>query len=234
MTSGAPRLVPLRVPDADRRRHRHRARHRPAEHLGLGQGGRDGAGAPPIPARRTTRSFVTPGNGIAVQWRAAQGGSTGQMHHHRHGSRVPDGGPLHLRRPDLLHRLHVAGRQHLDRDPAAPPRCSTMTGPLLAGIAITSHNQGTASAVTLDTVSVNATELPPPGACPSAWTCADIGTVAPGPGSQTPVRRHLERDRLRERHLGHRRLVPLRLPAARRRRQHQRADRVADQHQRLG
>ena len=29
-----------------------------------------------------------------------------------------------------------------------------MTGPLLAGIAITSHNQGTASAVTLDTVSV--------------------------------------------------------------------------------
>ena len=88
--------------------------------------------------------------------------------------------------------------------------------------------------MTFDTVSVNATELPPPGACPSAWTCADIGTVAPGPGEPDPVRRHLERDRLRERHLGHRRLVPLRLPAAGGRRQHQRAGRVADQLQRLG
>ena len=42
----------------------------------------------------------------------------------------------------------------------------SMTGPLLAGLAITSHNQGTASAVTLDTVSVKATELPPPGRLP--------------------------------------------------------------------
>jgi hypothetical protein len=39
--------------------------------------------------------------------------------------------------------------------------------------------------VTFDTVSVNATELPPAGSCPSAWTCADIGTIAPGPGGQT-------------------------------------------------
>ena len=47
-----------------------------------------------------------------------------------------------------------------------------MTGPLLAGIALTSHSQGTASAVTLDTVAVSATGVPPPGACPSAWTCS--------------------------------------------------------------
>jgi hypothetical protein len=59
------------------------------------------------------------------------------------------------------------------------------SGALLAGIAITSHAQGTASAVTADTVAVTATELPPPGACPSGWSCADIGTAAPGPGSQT-------------------------------------------------
>ena len=60
-----------------------------------------------------------------------------------------------------------------------------MTGPLLAGLALTSHNQGTAGTVTFDTASVSATELPPAGVCPGTWTCADIGTVAPGPGGQT-------------------------------------------------
>ncbi|MDQ0261896.1 hypothetical protein J2W20_003825, partial [Sinomonas atrocyanea] len=35
--------------------------------------------------------------------------------------------------------------------------------PLLAGFAITSHLQGTSSAVTLDTVAVGTTSVPPPG-----------------------------------------------------------------------
>jgi hypothetical protein len=61
---------------------------------------------------------------------------------------------------------------------------ASMTGALQAGIAITSHNQGTASAVTLDSVAVAPGEPVPPGGCPSAWSCADIGTVAPGPGGQ--------------------------------------------------
>jgi hypothetical protein len=61
----------------------------------------------------------------------------------------------------------------------------SMTGAVLAGIAITSHNQGTGSAVTLDTVAVTAGEQAPPGICPTGWTCADIGTVTPSAGSQT-------------------------------------------------
>ena len=59
-----------------------------------------------------------------------------------------------------------------------------MTGPALAGFAITSHSQGTPSAVTLNSVAVTPAELQPPGLCPSAWTCADIGNVAPTAGGQ--------------------------------------------------
>ena len=128
--------------------------------------------------------FATPGNGIAVQWRSAQGGGYQPGADHRDRAGLPDDRPVHLGRQRLLHRLHLAGRQHVDGVPGSTQVIS-MTGPLLAGLALTSHNQGTGGAVTFDTVSVNATELPPPGACPSAWTCADIGTVAPGPGSQT-------------------------------------------------
>jgi outer membrane protein assembly factor BamB len=128
--------------------------------------------------------FVTPGNGIAVQWRTAQGGSTSQL--------LTSGAvPAYLMIGRYTSGTQVYYTAYTSPDGAnwtaiaGSTQVISMTGPLLAGIAITSHNQGTASAVTLDTVSVNATELPPPGACPSGWTCSDIGTVAPGPGSQT-------------------------------------------------
>lgn len=128
--------------------------------------------------------FVTPGNGIAVQWRTAQGGSTSQ---------VPASGtvPAYL----MVGRYTTGGQTYYtaytspDGSTWTPIAGSTqvigMTGALLAGIAITSHQQGTASAVTLDTVALVPGELPPPGVCPSGWTCGDIGTVVPGPGSQT-------------------------------------------------
>jgi hypothetical protein len=128
--------------------------------------------------------FVTPGNGIAVQWRTAQGGSTSQQ--------VASGTlPAYL----MVGRYTTGGQTYYTA--YTSPDGSTwtaipgstialaMTGPLLAGIAITSHNQGTASAVTLDSVAVAAGEVAPAGACPASWTCADIGTVAPGPGGQT-------------------------------------------------
>jgi hypothetical protein len=58
----------------------------------------------------------------------------------------------------------------------------SMTGPLLAGFAITSHNQGTGSAVTLDNVAVTPGELAPPGICPTGWQCADVGGATPAGG----------------------------------------------------
>jgi len=59
-----------------------------------------------------------------------------------------------------------------------------MNGSLLAGFAVTSHNQGTGGAVTLSSVDVTATEFAPPGICPSGWNCSDIGQISPGPGGQ--------------------------------------------------
>ena len=67
---------------------------------------------------------------------------------------------------------------------AGSTQALSMNGSLLAGFAITSHNQGTGSAVTLNSAQVTPTEFAPPGICPSQWNCADIGTVTPGPGGQ--------------------------------------------------
>ena len=128
--------------------------------------------------------FVTPGNGIAVQWRATQGGSSNQLV-------VTGSVPAYL----MVGRYTSGGQTYYTAYTSPDGNTWTaipgstqalnITGPLLAGFAITSHNQGTASAVTLDTVAVSATELAPPGGCPSAWNCADIGTVLPSPGGQT-------------------------------------------------
>jgi outer membrane protein assembly factor BamB len=128
-------------------------------------------------------AFVTPGSGIALQWRGAQGGTSTQL-------LTAGTVPAYLMLSRYTSGSQVSYTAYTSPDGsswtaiAGSTRVIGMTGPLLAGLAITSHNQGKASAVTLDTVAVTATELPPPGACPAAWTCTDIGTVAPGPGSQ--------------------------------------------------
>ena len=128
--------------------------------------------------------FATPGNGVAVQWRSAQGGgsvqmtATGTVPVYLRVGRYTSGGNVYYTAytsPDGTTWTAVPGSTQV----------LAMTGPVLAGLALTSHNQGAADTVTFDTVTVNATELPPPGACPTAWTCADIGSVLPGPGSQT-------------------------------------------------
>jgi outer membrane protein assembly factor BamB len=126
--------------------------------------------------------FVTPGNGVVVQWRATQGGSSSQL--------VTTGAvPTYL----MVGRYTTTGTNpqtyytaYTSPDGAnwtAVPGSTvplTMTGSLLAGFAVTSHNQGVGSAVTLDSVSVAATEYPPPGfSCPTAWSCADIGAATP-------------------------------------------------------
>ncbi len=50
-----------------------------------------------------------------------------------------------------------------------------MSGSLLAGMAVTSHNAKVLGTVTFDTVSISTT-TPPPPSCPSGWNCADIGS----------------------------------------------------------
>ena len=54
----------------------------------------------------------------------------------------------------------------------------SMSGPVLAGLAVTSHNNGSLSSVSFDTVSVSTPS------CATGWTCGDIGS--PGlAGSQS-------------------------------------------------
>jgi len=130
--------------------------------------------------------FVTPGHGIAVQWRGTQGGSTNQV--------VTSGAvPAYLMvskytmtgsNPQTYYTAYTSPDGNTWTAIPGSTQTLSMTGSLLAGFAITSHNQGTGSTVTLDTVAVTPGEFQPPGLCPSPWNCADIGTVTPGPGGQ--------------------------------------------------
>ncbi|MBV9380031.1 MAG: PQQ-binding-like beta-propeller repeat protein, partial [Streptosporangiaceae bacterium] len=131
--------------------------------------------------------FITPGNGIAVQWRATQGGSTSQL---LATGTVPE--YLMIGRytttgsnPQTYYTAYTSPDGSTWTAIPGSTQTLSMTGSLLAGFGITSHNQGTGSAVTLDTVSVTAGEFQPPGICPAGWNCADIGTVTPGPGGQS-------------------------------------------------
>jgi outer membrane protein assembly factor BamB len=58
-----------------------------------------------------------------------------------------------------------------------------ISGPMQAGLAVSSLRPETLSAVTFGSVSTADTADPAPTACPSGWTCADVGYPAPQ-GSQ--------------------------------------------------
>src|SRR5258706_11920609 len=51
---------------------------------------------------------------------------------------------------------------------------------ILAGLAVSSHNGGQLSTVTMDSVAIGTSAPPPPGACPAGWTCQDIGNPPAG------------------------------------------------------
>ena len=127
--------------------------------------------------------FVTPSNGIAVQWRSAQAGSTNHLV-------IPGSVPAYLRvgRFTTASATYYTGYTSTDGVNWTAITGSTMqigmTGPVLAGFAITSHNQGVGSAVTLDSVAVAAGAPVPPGLCPNGWQCADINNATPA-GGQT-------------------------------------------------
>ena len=129
--------------------------------------------------------FVTPGNGIAVQWRSTQGGSSSQI-------TTSGTTPAYLRigrytttgaTPQTLYTAYTSTNGTTWTAVAGSTVALSMTGSVLGGFALTSHNQGVAGAVTLDSVAVAATEYPPPGlSCPTGWTCGDIGSPAPAGG----------------------------------------------------
>ena len=131
------------------------------------------------PASPYYAALVTPGNGIAVQWRATQGGLTQQL-------LVPGTAPVYL----MVGRFTTNGLGYFSAYTSPdgsnwtliPGSVQILNLPptVLAGFAIASHVQGTGGAVTLDTVVITPGEYPPPGlACPTGWSCGDIGGATP-------------------------------------------------------
>ncbi len=132
-------------------------------------------------------AFTTPGHGVAVQWRSAQGGSSSQV-------TAAGTVPTYLRIGRYTAGSTVYYTAYTSPDgttwtavPGSTQTVTGLTGTLLAGLAVTSHDQGTSSTVGFGTVSVTATEYPPPGySCPTGWTCTDIGGPLPlGQQTQT-------------------------------------------------
>jgi outer membrane protein assembly factor BamB len=117
-------------------------------------------------------ALVTPANGIAVQWRGAQGGASSQV-------AIAGSAPAWLQ-VSRSGNIYTAYTSSDGVTWTAIPGASvslTMPGTLLAGLAVTSHNGGQMGAATFDTPTLTNVSTPPPGACPTTWTCADIGNV---------------------------------------------------------
>ncbi|GCE14975.1 outer membrane protein assembly factor BamB family protein [Tengunoibacter tsumagoiensis] len=124
--------------------------------------------------------FVTPGNGIAVQYRSTQGGATTQV-------QIAGLVPVYLqiaRSGNVFTAYTSTDGTGWTPIPNSSVRLN-MTGTLLTGLAATSHNDGYLATIVLDTVTQSPVAPPPPApACPTNWSCADIGTPTL-PGSQT-------------------------------------------------
>ena len=115
-------------------------------------------------------AFTSPGHGIVIQSRSVQGGTSQQ-------AVLAGTVPIYLQ----VTRYGTSFSAYTSADGSnwtyVPGSTITlnMTGTILAGLAVTSHNALAISTVTMDTVNVNSTELPPPTVCPASWGCADIG-----------------------------------------------------------
>jgi hypothetical protein len=115
--------------------------------------------------------FVTPGNGIVVQYRSAQGGTTSQV-------QISGTTPVYL----LVQRSGTTFSAYTSSDGNTWTLVSgssvtiNMTGSVLAGLATTSHNSNTLGTITFNSVNVSTGSVPV--SCPTGWSCADIGSPA--------------------------------------------------------
>ncbi len=130
-------------------------------------------------------AFVTPSNGIAIQYRAAQGVTTSQL-------LIAGTVPAYLQvsrytdtsvTPNVEYFTAYTSPDGVNWTAISGSTVSiNMTGTMLAGMAVTSHNTGELSAVGMDAVTVGAPAVPPVQACVSGWSCADIGNPTPAGG----------------------------------------------------
>jgi outer membrane protein assembly factor BamB len=124
-------------------------------------------------------AFVTPANGITIQYRATQGGITNQMG-------IPGAAPAYIE----VARYQNSYTAYTSKDGvtwtivAGSSVTLNMPGAIRAGTAVTSHNSGVFSQVVFDTIALGNTAPIPPIACPAGWTCAQPGNPTPA-GTQT-------------------------------------------------
>src|SRR5258707_1374677 len=118
--------------------------------------------------------LVTPGNGVVVQYRNAQGSTTAQP------VVTPGTVPAYLMvaRTGNTYTAYTSSDGYRWTLLAGSSVTLSMSGPVMAGMAVTSHNTGALSTVTFDTVRVSTTVPRTRG-----WDCGDIGSPALG-GSQ--------------------------------------------------
>ena len=134
--------------------------------------------------------FLTPSNGLAVQWRPTEGALTSQLVY-----AVPGGtaAPIYLmvaKFTDVAHNNTVSYTSYYSTDnvnwivvPGSTVALN-IPGTLSAGMAASSHSTANTMTTTFDSWSLLGSAPGPPGACPAQWTCADVNGALPG-GSQT-------------------------------------------------
>jgi outer membrane protein assembly factor BamB len=121
--------------------------------------------------------YVTPGNGLAVQYRVSQSANAGQA------ATLAGTVPAYLK----ISRTGSTFTAYTSSDGTTWTAVSGSTitlqvsGAMLAGMAVTGHSATILGTATFDHVSLT---TPPPLTCPSGWTCADIGSPAI-PGNQS-------------------------------------------------
>ncbi|MGH2345809.1 MAG: hypothetical protein ACRDG4_11325, partial [Chloroflexota bacterium] len=126
--------------------------------------------------------FVTPGNGLVVDYRAGQGSAAVQA-----APALAGAVPTYLR----VTRAGTTFAAYTSSDGAnwnlVPGSSATLnlSGSLFAGLVVTSHNSTAASTVTFDTVAITA--APPPSVTPTATsTQTPTATVTPTRTATTP------------------------------------------------
>jgi len=115
--------------------------------------------------------FVTPGNGIVVQYRSAQGGTTSQV-------KISGTTPVYLlaQRSGTTFSAYTSSDGNTWTLVSGSSVALNMTGSVLAGLAAISHNSNTLGTIIFNSMNVSTGSVPV--SCPTGWSCADIGSPA--------------------------------------------------------
>ena len=124
-------------------------------------------------------AFVSPGNGVVVQYRPVEGLGTQVIA--GPASTVPTF--LRIARSGSTYCTYTSGDGVNWSAVIGTCLRLNLSGPMLAGLAVTSENAGVVSVATFDKVKISTTAPTPPTNCPAGWSCSDIGYPVPA-GSQ--------------------------------------------------